>query len=961
MIIGITEVKAKNSQYLPNVSEYKMEWCNEYNLLSLNLDNNQGRGLILYVHQSLNAEEVKLETEFEENLFIKIKVNNSDSLLVGLIYRSPSENTEEKHTKLRELLTEAASKKYTHHLIMGDFNYPNINWELSTTKGGNTEEQKFLDCLEDNFLVQLIEKPTRWRGTDNPTTLDLIITGDENNIENIELQSPLGKSDHCVITFNFICQTHLNKASDKRRSYHKANYTAIKQELNDFNWENHLGKHENTDTAWTRFREKIEEIIEKHVPLSKTGGQFSVPLDKETLSLIKEKTRLNRKFINTKDEKTRKEYNRVRNKVVKAVRNRRKVYEKQLARDAKENPKRVWKYINLKSKTKQGISDLCRDQSNPKSSKTDDDYEKANILADFFSSVFTVERDQELPELQLDPPRHQWNELEFHIEQIAKILRNLKADKSPGMDNIHPRFLKELSEELAIPLKIIFEKSFSTGELPKDWKKARITAIFKKGNKSLAGNYRPVSLTSIVCKVIEKIIRNHIVSYMEQNKQFSNKQYGFTKGKSTSLQLLTVLDEWTEALDSGKSIDCIYMDYKKAFDTVPHKRLIKKLQAYGIGEEMVEWIRQFLSDREQQVLCNGKQSNWHPVTSGVPQGSVIGPLLFVIYINDLPSLVQSSVYLFADDTKVYKIIKDTSDKHKLQEDLERVNEWTQKWLLSLHPEKCKHIHIGKQDPSPEYMYSISGQNLEQVEHEKDIGVIVDKELKFEKHICEKVKKANSMSALIRRIFNHLDARSFTPLYKTLVRTHLDYASSVWAPWKSKYIDMIEGVQRRATKQLPELSKLSYPERLKKLKLPTLAYRRNRGDMIEVFKIVNGIYNTNENNLLKLNKDCTIREGNRGNSKKLYVQRARLDLRKHNFSIRVAKIWNSLPENVINANSLNSFKNRLDKFWSTQELVYNYKAEINTYTGSLKVNKQNEESCEEEPSDAAAPVQDTNAM
>ena len=172
--------------------------------------------------------------------------------------------------------------------------------------------------------------------------------------------------------------------------------------------------------------------------------------------------------------------------------------------------------------------------------------------------------------------------------------------------------------------------------------------------------------------------------------------------------------------------------------------------------------------------------------------------------------------------------------------------------------------------------------------------------------------------------------------------------------------MIEGVQRRATKQLPELSKLSYPERLKKLKLPTLACRRNRGDMIEVFKIVNGIYNTSGTNLLKLNRDCTIREGNRGNSKKLYVQRARIDLRKYNFSIRVAKIWNSLPENVINANSLNSFKNRLDKFWSTQDIVYNYRAEINTNTGSLKVNKQNEDSCGEELSNAA-PEQDTNAM
>ena len=186
--------------------------------------------------------------------------------------------------------------------------------------------------------------------------------------------------------------------------------------------------------------------------------------------------------------------------------------------------------------------------------------------------------------------------------------------------------------------------------------------------------------------------------------------------------------------------------------------------------------------------------------------------------------------------------------------------------------------------------------------------------------------------------HHLDQKSFPPLYKALVRTHLDYASSVWAPWRCKHIDMIEGVQRRATKQIPGLSKLSYPERLKALRLPTLTYRRHRGDMIEVFKILNGIYNSNGENFLKLNSQIAERDGTRGNSRKLFVQRARLDIRKYNFSVRVARIWNSLPDSVVRADTLNTFKNRLDRFWCNQEVLYNYKADITTGGHTLICNE-----------------------
>ncbi|XP_076106243.1 uncharacterized protein LOC143074933 [Mytilus galloprovincialis] len=263
--------------------------------------------------------------------------------------------------------------------------------------------------------------------------------------------------------------------------------------------------------------------------------------------------------------------------------------------------------------------------------------------------------------------------------------------------------------------------------------------------------------------------------------------------------------------------------------------------------------------------------------------------------------------------------------------LNKLSQWSDTWLLKFHSDKCKHMHIGKPGPEPDSKYTLKSTILQKVTEEKDIGVIIDAELNFEKHISEKVNKANSMFALLRRTFQYLDTDTFVPLYKTLVRTHLEFASSVWHPYKIKYVDMIENVQRRATKQLPGLKNLTYSERLQKLKLPSLNFRRVRGDMIELYKTLNGKYDKEAAQFVKLWKDMTTRTGSRGNSLKIFPQRARTELRRNAFALRVVKTWNTLPEIIVTSPTTNTFKNRLDKYWKNQTMMYeDYKSPI---TGS----------------------------
>jgi hypothetical protein len=387
----------------------------------------------------------------------------------------------------------------------------------------------------------------------------------------------------------------------------------------------------------------------------------------------------------------------------------------------------------------------------------------------------------------------------------------------------------------------------------------------------------------------------------------NNYQHGFTKGRSCTTNLLETLEAWTRLLDSGIGIDVIFLDYKKAFDTVPHLRLLKKLESIGIAGSLLKWIEAFLTERQMRTIVNGVGSNWVEVLSGVPQGSVLGPLLFLLFVNDLPDWVHNSIRMFADDTKIWANIQIAEDSMSLQKDLDRLVEWSNLWMLKFNPAKCKVMHIAH---NFETKYTMQEDTLSKTEEERDLGIVITSNMKVSTQCSKAAIKAMQILRLIKRHFSYIDREDFRILYKSFIRPHLEYCVQAWSPFLVKDVKCLEQVQRRATKMVVGLEHVHYERRLRLLGLQSLENRRLRGDLIETYKILTGKEKVDPSQFFKFND---VKPNLRGHKFKLAVERSRLEIRRNFFSQRIVQHWNRLPAAVVEATTINSFKTKLDEW------------------------------------------------
>ena len=737
-------------------------------------------------------------------------------------------------------------------VILGDLNCPEIDWTygIQPTTGAESSFYKF--CYNHGF-VQCVPEATR-----GLNTLDIVCVDDPVVISAITVQPPFSTSDHEAVNFELLwnmrstasASTYTAKAEKigsktKRFLWQQCDYEAMSEHLSAVNWSEMFTTSLTPDAIWSSFCQYLDEAIDLFVPV--------VDVPAKQIRNYRRYPRHIRRLIARKLTVWRAHRNNRMDSTLKARYN-------QLAADCREAIKKHEVYLENKVIDNNNIGAFYNhankklsNRSNVGALKTSNgemaltDADKAEVLNNFFSSICTQD-DGLSPQFdsKLAEGEEGISTVAFDEASLLAAARRIKTkcQTSSGPDGYPVVMLKKTIGALARPLAQMFSSFMSVGKIPSGWKTANITPLYKKGPSSDPANYRPVSQTSVFCKLMERVIVAEVTYYMKTKGFISKHQHGFLNGRSTTTNLLESLSDWTCAIDNKLTQTIIYIDFTRAFDTVSQPKLSTKLRAYGVGGDLLDLINDFMTGREQRTRIGQNISSSRKLSSGVVQGSCLGPLMFLMFINDLPTIFDSTITpkMYADDLKMYASVESNSDIDHLQQNINRLVDWADTWQLSISIKKCQAMHITKKKHAVALnsTYYIKANPLPNNNSVSDLGVMIDKDLRFSEHISRLANKAIIRCKLLQKCFVSRNTETLVKAFKVYVLPILEYCTHIWSPHLKKDIYLLESVQRKFTRWLPGLQGKSYMERLIAVGLERLDVRRLRLDIILAYKIIFGL-------------------------------------------------------------------------------------------------------------------------
>ena len=909
-----------------------------YNVFRSDRAKRKEGGVMMYIHEAF---QVSLVQRYDDdNCEAVMCCIDTLKTAVICIYRPPDAPVAsfKKMMKFVDDFVKNADSQYD-IVHTGDYNLPNINWDTSTslrTRGVvyHDSGETLLNYIGSNFLTQVIDSPTR-----EQSILDLVITNNDQAFAESCVSSTV-LSDHNLIRVMLRYNAMDLKTPTHEQVFDPLSFRALKiqsmnvEELNPvfdaidwlalYNLCLDCYDNDSLDAFSELIKLTVLQICLNHADEKKPPAKRSRSQNVLCRKRRKLKSRLKCLIQHQPNSPTIAKLNdelsllelSIQTKLIEET----DAMEARAVNTIRSNPKYFFSYAKRLSKIRTSVGPL-KDRNGSIKHKPQD---MANILQGQYSSVFSnpLSPDIDPNASHTDQSEFCLSSIEVNQKEMIDAMAELDPNSAAPDGDIPARILKCCRNSLSKPLVILWSHSMQQGHIPSKLKDQFIAPVFKKGAKTDPANYRPVSLTSHVIKIFERVVRRHLVQYLEGHNLISAKQHGFRKGRSCLTQLLNHIDNIMQNLLDGCDTDVVYLDYAKAFDKVDHAILLTKLKRYGITGQLHQWLTEFLTNRQQVVTVNGQHSHPAPVLSGVPQGTVLGPILFILYINDLEKVLSEAKNgSFADDTRLSHTINISDDTKTLQRDLNSVVKWSRENNMQLHEDKFELLcyrNLSKNllrslpfsDEFCQYL-TPGGFDLLPKHVVKDLGVYLDDDLSWSHHYQSMISSANKMAAWVLGAFKDRSKFTMLHLYKSLIRCRLEYCCPVWDPSHIKDIQALEDVQRHFTARISGFSHMDYHSRLKNLKLQSLQRRRERYSIIHIWKIINGF----APNDIDLQQTHNARRGLKILIPPIrpHATQAAQSLYDNSFSIRAGRLWNTLPMDVNTITELDTFKSALGRY------------------------------------------------
>ena len=898
-------------------SEEESLVIDNYELLRADHPNDTKRGGVCIYHKKSVTVDVLELSQLSECLVCEVSVQNKKGFFVTL-YRSPNQNHDGFQNFLYEfekLLSILAQKRSDFTVIVGDFNARSTTWwsgDITNIEGTNIEALTSYHGFE-----QVINEPTHIL-PNSASCIDLIFADKPNLIVESGVLPSLHVKCHHQIIFSKLNLNVFYPPPYQRLvwDYKKVNIDCIRKALNSVDWVFDLSN-KNVHQQAEYLNRILMNVFSNYIPSKVITINDKDPpwMNDEIRNKIKRRDmfyqQLKKYKLNLTDFDV---MNELTLELSSTISQRKDEYYLQLAKklnDPQTNAKTYWSILKtfFNGRKIPVIPPILVNGN-----LISDFKEKANRFNEFFSRQCTpLNNGSECPGQLVFVTNERLSTVVFDDQDIIKIIRALNINKSHGHDDISIRMIKICDSALVKPLSIIFNNCLRTGTFPYLWKKSNVIPVHKKNSKQLINNYRPVSLLPIFGKMFERIIFDNIYKYLDEHDLLNPNQSGFRPNDSCIYQLMEITHNIFSSFDCNPTLEtrAVFLDISKAFDKVWHKGLMYKLESIGISGSLLNLMESFLNERYQRVLLNGQSSEWASIKAGVPQGSILGPLLFLIYINDLSAGLSSNVKLFADDTSIFSTVYDINNTtSSLNSDLKKVSEWAYKWKMSFNPDPAKQaqevIFSRKLSKPCHPIIEFNSLPVQNASSQKHLGLILDEKLNFDSHLKEKCNKFNKGVGIIKKLQHTLPRQALLTIYKSFVRPHLDYGDIIYdQPNNESFNQKLESYQYNAALAITgAIRGTSQTKIYKELGLESLKFRRYFRRLCTFFKIQkSGLPSYLFNLIPHSNHNYVTRQID-----KVETFYCRTDVFKNSFFPSVINEWNKLKPEIRTVNSFVKFRN-----------------------------------------------------